>query len=68
VSLVPGAAALGLGGRHGASFGLGREFALALTEDGYPVLAVTRRGKRLRALVDEVETSGGRLETLVADL
>lgn len=52
----------------GASSGLGREFALALAERGYPVLAVARRGERLRALADEVEAGGGRLEPLVADL
>ena len=52
----------------GASSGLGRAFALALSERGNPVLAVARRGERLRALADEVGTSGGRLEPLVADL
>src|SRR5512134_2369123 len=52
----------------GASSGLGREFALALAERGYPVLAVARRGERLRALADEVDAGGGRLEPLVADL
>jgi short chain dehydrogenase len=38
-----------------ASSGLGREFALALVERGYSVLAVARRGERLRALADEVD-------------
>jgi uncharacterized protein len=52
----------------GASSGLGREFALALSERGYPILAVARRGERLRVLADEVGASGGRLEPLVADL
>lgn len=52
----------------GASSGLGREFARALADRGYPVLAVARRGERLRALADEVGQSGGRLEPLVADL
>lgn len=52
----------------GASSGLGREFALALAERGYPVLAVARRGERLRALADEVDAGGGRLQPLVADL
>jgi short-subunit dehydrogenase len=52
----------------GASSGLGREFALALAERGYRVLAVARRGERLRALADEVEAGGGRLQPLVADL
>jgi short-subunit dehydrogenase len=52
----------------GASSGLGREFALALGERGYPVLAVARRGERLSALADDVEGRGGRLDPLVADL
>jgi short-subunit dehydrogenase len=52
----------------GASSGLGREFALALSERGYPVLAVARRRERLYALADEVAARGGRLEPLSADL
>jgi short-subunit dehydrogenase len=52
----------------GASSGLGREFALALAGRGHPVLAVARRGERLRALADEVGAHGGRLEPLSADL
>jgi short-subunit dehydrogenase len=52
----------------GASSGLGRELVLALGEWSYPVLAVARRGERLRALADGVEAHGGRLEPLVADL
>jgi NADP-dependent 3-hydroxy acid dehydrogenase YdfG len=52
----------------GASSGLGREFALALAERRHPILAVARRGERLRALADEVDARGGRLEPLVADL
>jgi short-subunit dehydrogenase len=52
----------------GASSGLGREFVLALALRGHPVLAVARRGERLRALAEEVGASGGRLEPLVADL
>ena len=52
----------------GASSGLGREFALALAARGHPVLAVARRGERLRELADEVGARGGRLEPLVADL
>ena len=52
----------------GASSGLGREFALALAGRGHPVLAVARREERLRALAEEVRSSGGRVEPLVADL
>jgi short-subunit dehydrogenase len=46
---------------------MGREFAFALAERGYLVLAVARRGERLRAHADKVEAGGGRLEPLVAD-
>jgi uncharacterized protein len=52
----------------GASSGLGREFALALSERGHRVLAVARREERLRALAAEVGSSGGRLKPLLADL
>jgi uncharacterized protein len=52
----------------GASSGLGREFALALTAHGYPVLAVARRAERLRVLANEIARHGGRLEPVVADL
>jgi uncharacterized protein YbjT (DUF2867 family) len=71
VSVVDGGAAPSRSGWAvvtGASSGLGREFALALSERGHPVLAVPRRGERLRALVDEVGARGGQLEPLVADL
>jgi short-subunit dehydrogenase len=52
----------------GASSGLGQEFALALAKRGNPVLAVARRGERLRTLAVAVSARGGRLEPLVADL
>jgi short-subunit dehydrogenase len=52
----------------GASSGLGREFARALAERGYRVLAVARRGDRLDALAEEVLRDDGHLEPLVADL
>jgi short-subunit dehydrogenase len=65
---TPGAARTGWAVVTGASSGLGREFALALVERGLPVLAVARRGERLRALADEVGARGGRLEPLTADL
>ena len=52
----------------GASSGLGREFALALAERGHPVLAVARRGERLRLLAETVRAGGGQLEPLIADL
>jgi short-subunit dehydrogenase len=52
----------------GASSGLGRDFALALSERGYRVLAVARRSERLTALADEISARGGLLEPLVADL
>jgi uncharacterized protein len=52
----------------GASSGLGREFARALASRGHPVLAVARRGERLRDLAAEVKAAGGELDPLVADL
>ena len=52
----------------GASSGIGREFALELSDRGKPVLAVARDGKRLGALADEVAQRGGRLEPFCADL
>ena len=52
----------------GASSGLGREFALAVAGRGHPVLAVARREERLRVLAEEVRSSGGLVEPLVADL
>jgi short-subunit dehydrogenase len=52
----------------GASSGLGREFALSLSDRGRPVLAVARREERLRALEEDVASRGGRLEPLIADL
>lgn len=52
----------------GASSGLGREFALALTERGHPVLAVARRAERLHVLGEEAAGRRGQVEPLVADL
>ena len=39
-----------------------------LAERGNRVLAVARRGERLKALSNEVQATGGRLEPLIADL
>ncbi|HET9957990.1 MAG TPA: SDR family NAD(P)-dependent oxidoreductase [Polyangiaceae bacterium] len=53
----------------GASAGLGREIAKLLAiRYGAHVLAVARRVDRLEQLRDEVETAGGRMRVLGADL
>src|SRR5262249_46575224 len=52
----------------GASSGLGRLFVEELAEQGYPVLAVARRGDRLEQLASEMATRGGKVEALAADL
>jgi short-subunit dehydrogenase len=52
----------------GASSGIGREFALALADRRYPVLAVARGDRALGVLADEVQDRGGQLESLAADL
>ncbi len=43
----------------GASSGIGRGFALALSRRGHPVLAVARRLDRLEALAGEARAAGG---------
>ena len=40
----------------GASSGIGREMARLLARQGYHVILVARRGKRLASLKDELET------------
>lgn len=44
----------------GASSGLGRRFALKLSEAGMPVALLARRTDRLGELVAEIESAGGR--------
>ena len=52
----------------GASSGIGAEFARQLAAAGLAVVAVARRAQLLQALADEIGTTGGRCEVLVADL
>lgn len=52
----------------GASGGLGAAFTLALARRGYAVLAVARRSESLAMVADQVETGGGTIEVLTADL
>lgn len=52
----------------GASSGLGRHFAAVLAAHGATVFACARRADRLAALVDEVESAGGRAHALSMDV
>lgn len=49
----------------GASSGLGRDMARILSTKGYDIIAVARRGDRLKELADELKTD---VEIIVADL
>ena len=52
----------------GASAGIGRQFALALSDRGHPVLLVARRREELEGLGVEIGKRGARARVLVADL
>jgi short-subunit dehydrogenase len=52
----------------GASSGIGAALARRAAAGGWAVLAVARRGDRLEALAREIIASGGRCETLIADV
>jgi NAD(P)-dependent dehydrogenase (short-subunit alcohol dehydrogenase family) len=52
----------------GASSGLGVQFAKALADNGAAVVLVARRAKRLDALKDEIEKTGGRAAVVEADV
>ncbi len=52
----------------GASSGIGRATALACAAAGMPVVVSARREKKLRELVDEIRSAGGRAEAVVADV
>lgn len=52
----------------GASQGIGRTTALELAARGARVVAVARNEVALRALVEEIESSGGQAEFVVADV
>ena len=49
----------------GASSGLGRDMARVLSQRGYDIIAVARRGDRLKELADELKTN---VEIMVADV
>ena len=65
-------AAFDLAGRvalvTGASSGIGREIARALSEAGASVVLLARRAQELEEAREEVEAEGGRAPTLAADL
>lgn len=52
----------------GASSGIGKATALACARAGMPVLAAARRADRLDALVGEIESAGGRAESVALDV
>ena len=69
---MPAPAHFGLDGRvalvTGASSGIGREIALALSEAGASVVLLARREAELDRVRAEIVAGGGRAATLVADL
>jgi NAD(P)-dependent dehydrogenase (short-subunit alcohol dehydrogenase family) len=52
----------------GAGRGIGRGCALALAAAGAEVIALSRTGSELEALVGEIEAAGGRARALVCDV
>jgi NAD(P)-dependent dehydrogenase (short-subunit alcohol dehydrogenase family) len=52
----------------GASSGLGRRFALKLSEEGVAVALLARRTDRLETLVDEIHAKGGRAMACALDV
>ncbi len=52
----------------GASSGLGRAFALALSEAGAKVFLVARREEKLREVIEEISSAGGEAAYHVADV
>ena len=52
----------------GASSGIGRETALLLAERGACVVAVARNETALATLVQDIQTTGGQAEAVVADV
>lgn len=52
----------------GATSGLGRQFALALSKAGAAVALAARRRDRLDALVEEIRAAGGRAHAVVLDV
>lgn len=52
----------------GASSGIGRAMARALTHYGARIVAAARRAEHLEAMADEIREQGGEVEPLVTDL
>src|SRR5215212_4334271 len=52
----------------GASQGIGRETALEMARRGAAVVGAARNEQALRELVEEIRTSGGQAEFVVADV
>ena len=52
----------------GASEGIGREFALQLSKEGYELTLVARNEARLKALLEEIKSDGKNHQSFVADL
>jgi NAD(P)-dependent dehydrogenase (short-subunit alcohol dehydrogenase family) len=52
----------------GASKGLGKAMALALSEAGAPIALVSRDAEKLHQVQDEIQASGGRAAVFVADV
>lgn len=52
----------------GASGGIGREVAIELANDGVEIIALARREKALNDLKSEIESRGGSVQVVVADL
>ena len=65
---APGAPPLTVTLVTGASSGIGRSLALRLAGAGHPVAALARREDRLTALVEEIESAGGRGLALPCDV
>lgn len=69
---MPAPASFSLDGKvamvTGASSGIGREIALALSEAGAAIVLVARREAELDAVRAEIEAAGGRAATVAADL
>jgi short-subunit dehydrogenase len=52
----------------GASSGIGRALAMELAREGVRLVVVARRADRLAALADEIQSAGGAVKTLAADV
>lgn len=52
----------------GASSGIGRAAAVLFAREGASIVAVARRGERLKDLVEEISSDGSRIEIVVGDV